>query len=820
MAWKVLTETLEQDIRYALRLLRKHKATTFVSIATLALGIGATTSIFSLIYGVLLRPLPYPRPDRIVAVERAVKSGSVDPDTTAAKYLFWKESQRSLASIAAGLDSRLVTLDTPDRPERLEQRPVTAGFFEVLGRKPVVGRMFVPGDDRPGAVSVAVLSQELWQRHFVRDPGVLGRTLSLDGHDYTVVGVAPDGMDSTLAADVWTSFAPATDPLGSGDNLRVIGRLKDGATLARAQADLENVGQRFRAESPEAMSETETVAIEPYRDKAVGKARKGLLILIGAVSLLLLIACANVANVLMARLVARRHEFTVRLALGGGRGGIVRQLLTESLCLSLLGSLAGLGLARLVIWAVVHFRPVELPRLDEVALDGRVLLFTLGLAGLTTLLFGLVPALQSSRAELQTTLRESGHRGSTGRERVSQAVVVLEFALSVILLVGASLLLRSLTNLWRVDPGFDVDRVMTFQTGLKGSHYGSAAQVDAFARRVTDRLSSIPGVENAALCACLPLKGGLKLPLHSVDGHPKPLDHYLDTVQWMPVTPEFFKVLRIPVHGGREFSATDSAGSLPVAIVSETFARKHFPRGDAVGKRILLGWDILGPEYQEGWREIVGIAGDIHESRLQSQPRPAVFVPLAQLSDPAVAVTNKFPATFLARTAREAPLSLDLLRSALRDVDPYLPVEQARTLREVARDSLKEQRFQAILLGLFALTALVLVSIGIFGVLSHSVAQRTQEIGIRLAMGASPRDVMRLVLGKALGLTALGAALGVPGAFALSRLLQTFLFGVQPHDPVVFVATPLLLAAVALLASYFPARGAAATDAMVTLRRS
>jgi len=818
MRMKIQTETLRHDVRYALRLLRKHPATTLVSITNLALGIGATTSIFSLIYGVLLRPLPYPRADRVVAVERAMRSAPVDPDTTAAKYLFWREHQRTFASLAAGLDSRLVTLATRDRPERIEQHPVTADFFRVLGLKPVLGRTFVPDDDRPGAAA-AVLSQKLWQRRFARGPEALGSTLSLDGHDYTVVGVAPDGVDSTLAAYVWTSFSPATDPLGSGENLQVIGRLRDGVAIGQAQADLSNVAQQLRAESPKAMSADETIAVEPYRDEAVKKVRKGLLVLMGAVSLVLLISCANVANVLMARLVARRHELTVRAALGGGRGRIVRQLLTESFCLSLLGGLAGIALTRLVIWATLHFRPVELPRLDEVALDGRMLLFTLGLAMLTTFLFGLMPALQSSRAELQTALRESGSRGSTSRERVSQAVVVLEFALSVILLIGASLLLRSLTNLWRVDPGFEASRVMTFQTGLKGSRYNTAARVADLSQRVTSRLRAVPGVQEAAMCACLPLQGGLRLPLHSVDGHPKPPDRYLDTVQWMPVSPALFRVLRIPLRGGREFTAADSARALPVAIVSEAFARKHFPNGDALGKRLRLGWDFLGPEYQEGWREIVGIVGDIHESNLRSQPRPAVYVPLTQLSDPATALTTQFPTTFLARTAREEPLSLALLQSILRDADPSLPVEQARTLREVAKDSLKEQRFQTLLLGAFAVTALVLVSIGIFGVLSQSVAQRTQEIGVRVAMGARPWDVMRLVLGRALRLTAVGLALGVPGAFALSRLLQTFLFGVEPHDPLVFVATPILLVAVALLASYLPARGAAVTDAMVALRR-
>lgn len=821
MKLKHAAETIAQDVRYSLRLLRKNMVTTLVSVLTLALGIGATTAIFSLIYGVLLRPLPYPQPDRVMVVGRAVTSGSVDPDTTAAKYLFWKEHQSTFQSVAASLDGRLVTLDTRDRPERIEQRPVTADFFRVLQVKPVLGRAFLPEDGRPGATPAVVLGHGFWQRRFARNPGVLGSVLALDGHGYTIVGVAPPDMDSTLSADAWTLLDAATDPLGSGDNLEVLGRLEDGVTLERAQADMERVARQLRAEAPDTMSETETAAVRPYQEVAVSRARKGLFILMGAVSLVLLISCANVANVLMARMVSRRHELTVRAALGGGRRRITRQLLTESLCLALLGSIAGVGLARLVIWATVRFRPVDLPRLDEVAIDGRVLLFTLGLAVITTLLFGLAPALQSSRLNLQTALRGGNLRGSSGpgKERMSQTVIVLELALSAVLLVGAALLLRSLVNLWMIDPGFDVDRVLTFQAGLEGDRYETAAQVDELAGRVTARLQAAGEVESAAMCACLPLGGSLKLPLHSVDGRPKPQDRYLDTVHWMPVTPQFFQVLRIGLPQGREFSAADSAASAPVAIVNETFARKHFPNGDALGRRILLGWDILGPEYEEGWREIVGITKDIHESKLQAEPKPSVFVPLAQLGDPAAAVASRYPATFLTRMRGDSGLSLELVQSVVAEADPALPVEQVRSMRQIARDSLREQRFQTTLLAAFALTALVLVTIGVFGVISNSVAQRSREIGIRVAMGASPGSVMRLVLGKALRMTALGIALGVPGAFALSRLLGAFLFGVEPHDPLVFAATCALLAGVALLASYLPARTAAGTDAMVVLRR-
>jgi putative ABC transport system permease protein len=807
-----------QDFRYSLRLLKRSPSTTLVATGTLAVGIGAAVAIFSLVEGVLLRPLPYPQPERIVRVGRVSAAQPIDPDTTAAKYAFWSAHQQSLGALSANAGPRIVTLEAA-APEQVTERAVTSGFFRVLEVAPAQGRLFVPEEGAPGAAPTAVLGYGLWRRRFGGDPAVVGSAVRLDGRSFTVVGVAPEAIDRTLFADVFTLWHPDADPLGSGDNLQVLARLAPGADLAQAQANLRLAGERFRVEFPRAMAQDEAVEVVRYQDVTVADTRPALLMLMGAVALLLLIACANVANVIMARLVARRGEFAVRVILGCSRARLLRQVLTESLCLSLAGGLGGVALAYAALRATVRLRTVELPQLGAVGLDARVLAFAGVVTLLAAALAGLVPALRAWSPRAHEDIKE-GARGALGpgRERAGQALLVGEIALSIVLLTGAALLVTSLARLNAVDPGFETDGLTVFQARLRGARYAHAADLDGFATRVAAELRAAPGVEEAAMCACLPLGGSPRLPLHSVDGRPKPPDRYLDSVHWMAATPSFFRTLRVPLRSGRAFTDADARGGAPVAIVNETFARKHFPDRSAVGRRLLLGWDLLGEAYEEDWREIVGVVADVRESRLQAAAKPSVFVPLAQIGDRALDVTSRLPASFFVRTKGGGPLGRSGAETAVRAADPLVAVGPLRGMRDVVRESLQQRVLETGLLGGFAAAALALVVGGVFGLVSHMVAQRTQEIGVRVAVGARPGDVTRLVLARTLRMSALGLALGLPATLALGRLLEGSLFGVAPHDPAVVAASVLLLAAVALAAGYLPARRAARTDVVAALR--
>jgi putative ABC transport system permease protein len=819
MAFLKDLSAIGKDVQYGLRLLRRTPVFTTVALITLALGIGGNTAIFSLVYGVLLRPLPYPQPERFVTLERVVSAGAIDPNTTSNKYLFWRERQGTLESIAAVMSGRMVSFVAADRAERVLQRSVTADFFRVLGVAPATGRFFSADDDRASAEPVAVLGYGCWRRQFGQDPNVMGRSIVLGRNQFTVIGVAPAGIDSTLIADVWTPLK-ATDPLGSGDNLSVLGRLKDDVKISQAQADLTVTAAAYRAEHPKTMLATESVGVFPYQREAVKGVRAALLILFGAVGLVLLIGCANLANLLLARVGSRRREIAVRTALGAGRYRILRQLLTESVCLSLAGSILGIGLAQFAVSAIVRFHPAGLPRIDEVAVDSRVLLFTLVLAVFTGIVFGIAPALQMLRADLQAGLREAGGRAGEARHAglLRGALVVSEFSLSIVLLIGAALLLQSFIRLRQVDPGFDPSHLLTMEMSFTGHRYETAAQIAGFAQRSLDRLNGDPSV-TAAMCSCLPLTNSFRLPLEALEGRPKPPNKYLDTVRWMAITPQFFQVMKIPVRTGRAFGSRDSASSPPVVIVNQAFASKHFPRGNPIGQRLTVGWSIIGPAYADAPREIVGVVADIREAKLQNTPMAALFVPLPQVVDlAAVTMSGMSPASLLVRTKGDPALRSREIAGIVQSIDPLLPVYNVRTMQQVLADSIQNQRFQMLLLGGFALVALVLAAIGIYGVMSYSVTQRAREIAIRIALGAERSNILRMVVGQAAVLTGIGVFLGWAGAFALTRVLESLLFGVQPHDVGSFLVAPLLLGGVGLLAGYLPARRATQMDPMVVLR--
>ncbi len=811
---------LTQDLRYAARLMRKNPGFTAIAMATLALGIGATTAIFSLVYGVLLRPLPYPRADRIVMVKPVFPGGRNDA-TTGPKYLFWRERQHSFEAVASYGGAAGANLQTSDHPERILVRPVTADFFRVLRMRPTAGRDFAAGDDEPGRAGLAIISYGFWQRRYGGAADVLGRGLTLGSSAYTIIGIAPRGIGAELAADVYVPLVVRGNPLGSGLNFPVLARLKDGISMARADADMRVVAAEYRAERPAEMGPRETAGVFSYQDEAVREVRPSLLILLSAVALVLLIACANVANLLLARTAGRKREISVRLAIGAVRWRVARQLLTESVCLGLGGGALGLALAQAAVGAVVRFRPVDLPRLDDVAVDWRVLLFTAGVAFSIGVLFGLAPALEALRADLRTAIEEGGTRTSGARSgrRLRETLVAGEFALAIMLLIGAALLLQSFVKLRLVDPGFDPSRLLTMRMTLTGQRYQTSAQVAAFAAQVTGRVARAPGIVGAAMTNYLPLAQGMNIPLRAIAGRPNAEKGFLGNLEWFGVTPGFFDVMRIRIRGGRGIDERDTAGSPAVVVVNEAFARRYFAKESAVGQRIVIAWDLLGPKYGDAPREIVGVAGDIHEGSLKAAPQPAVFVPLTQVGEAISAIVNKLmPMTLLARTAGDPMAASREVATEVRTADATLPVYDIRPMEDVLGNSIQAQRFMTMLLGSFAALALALAGIGIYGVMSYAVAQRTREIGIRAALGAAPADVMRMVMRQGLALTAWGVIAGVAGAALLTRLLSSFLFGVTARDLQTFVGTPLLLAVVAVLACYVPARRALRVDPLAALR--
>jgi predicted permease len=816
-----MLHSIVQDLRYALRMMRKTPGVTIVALAALTLGIGATSAIFSLVYGVLLRPLPYQDPGRIVTEERVTPDGH-QSYVSAIRYTFWRDHQHSLESLAAVMGGSHLNLEGGDRPERVLVRNVTADFFRVLRAQPTIGRTFLPDEDRPAAAPVAMLGYGLWKRSFGGDAGAIGRSMILGGKAYTVVGVSPMGMDSTLAADVFTTVDPLTSPLANGSNFQAIGRLADGVTFAQANADMRVIADQYRAGHPNGMAPGETAGTFSYQAEIGSDIRPMLLILLAAVGLVLLIACANVANLLLARAAVRRREIAVRVALGASAGRVLRQLLTESLALSLISSALGFGLAKIAVWAVVMFKPVDLPRLEEVTVDWRVALFAAGLAILTGILFGIAPALQVLRTDPRDALAEGGARGGQGRghRRLRDALVVVEYCVSVFLLVGALLLTQSFVRLLGVDPGFNPANALTAQVSLTGTRYQTPAQVAAFDQQLVEKVRRVSGVDAAATTNYLPLSGGFNIPLAAIEGRPNLKGDFLGNLQWFGITTDFFRAMGMPLKDGRQFDERDTAAAPAVVIVNQAFARKFFPKESPVGQRITIAWDLIGKNAADPPREIVGVVADIHERSLDQPASLQAYVPIAQVG-PAVSslVNSIMPTTLVVRSSAGAGNSLGRdLNEQVRAVDPLLPVFQVRTMEDVIGESVAQQKFMLRLIGGFAAAAVLLAAIGIYGVMAYLVTQRTRELGIRAALGARPAVLLRMVLGESALRATLGLVLGLIGAFALTKLLSAYLYGVKPRDPVAFIAAPVMLLVVALVATWLPARRAARVEPMSALR--
>ena len=818
-----LLESLLQDVRYAGRTLRRSPGFTITAILALALGIGANTAIFTVVNTVLLQPLAYPEPERLVQLELSSPQGNGNI-TSIPKFMVWQKQTQVFQDVAAyDLGGPGMNLTGGDRPEQLKGVHVSAGFFKVFGARLVAGRTFSDEEDRPGGPALVVITGGLWRR-FGADANLVGKSLTLGDERYTVTGILDPAFASDPPADIYIPLRADPNSTEQAHYLRAAARLLSGISLEQAKAAMNQAAEEYKRKFPGSMGPKDSFTAEPLRDTVVGDVRKSLLVLVGAVSFVLLIACANVANLLLARATIRKREIAIRSAIGAGRGALIRQLLTESVLLSLGGGLLGLGLGYLGVRALLAINPGNVPRIgergSEVMLDWRVLAFTLGVSLVTGILFGLVPALNASRADLHLTLKESGHRAGGGlrQNKARSILVVVEMGLALVLLVGAALLLRTFMVLRGVNPGFDAHNVLTMQMSLTGKRFETAAGVSQLVREAERRVGSLPGVISFASTCFLPLEGGFGLPF-TIEGRPLPEGQpFHGGGSWRTVSPRYFEVFRIPLLRGRMFTDRDDGGGAPVVLINEGLAKQFWEKSEAVGQRITIAKGV-GPEFEEPAREIIGIVGDVRNQGLNNNPDPIMYVPVAQVKDGVTALNNRIiPITLAVRTNVEPNSLSKEIQEELRVASGGLPVARVRSMEQVRGESTSRTDFNMTLLVIFAGVALLLAAIGIYGLIAYSVQQRTQEIGIRMALGASLQDVRKMVVKQGMTLALIGILLGVGAALGLTRLMTSLLYGVKAGDPLVLVSAAVALGTVALLATYVPARRASRVDPIVSLR--
>ena len=819
-------ETFLADLRYALRTMRRNLGFTAIALAALALGIGANTAIFTVVDAVLLQPLPYPQPDRIMKVGRQFRTG-VGYSNSIPKYMAWRQNDVFDAMALYDFGALAMNVGSGNPPQTVKGLHVSGDYFKVFGVSPVAGRTFSQSEDLPNGPAVAVISYAVSQSRLGGTNEVLGRPILLNSVPYTVVGILPRGFQPDPEADVWLPLQAEPNSTNQGHYLNVAGRLKPGVTVAGAQAQMKIVGEQFRKANPKWMDPEEGVAVVPMRDATTGEVRTALLVLFGAVALVLLIACANVANLLLARAAGRQRELAIRSAVGANRGRVVRQLLTESVLLAGCGGMLGLGLGAAGVRGLLLLVPGNIPRVTDQtgtavvipALDWRVTAFTIGVSLLTGLLFGLFPALHTSKPDLVSTLKESSGRSGTGlrHTRVRSALVIAETALALVLLVGAALLIRSFVGLRSVDPGLDPHNVFTFKTSLAGGAYSTTARVSALTTQVVRRMETLPGVEAAASTVVLPVEDGVDLPF-TIVGKPPAQGEYNGDEQWRSVSPHYFRVFKIPLLRGRAFTETDTGASARVVIVNDAMAKKYWPKEDALGQQIVIGKG-LGPQFEEPSRQIVGIVGNVRENGLGNAGVGVMYVPQSQMTEGLTTLANSvIPLSWCIRTATD-PSSLRVaIERELHGVDGQMPISRERTMTEVLAGAVARQSFNTVLLSIFAGVALVLAAIGIYGLMSYSVDQRRQEIGIRMALGADRGRMLRVVLREGMTLAVLGVVLGLLLAYGLTRLLASLLFGVKASDPFAFAVVAVILTMVAFVAAFIPARRATAVDPAIALR--
>jgi len=815
-------ESLIQDLKYAARVLLKSPGFVLIAVLTLALGIGANTALFSVVNGVLLRPLPFPRPNELVLVSE--KTANFESSSISyPNFQDWRRSNASFASIVAYRNDDF-SITGSGEAERVRVGMVSAGFFEMLGVNPTRGRLFTADEDRKGIAPVALISTGLWQRKFGSAPDIVGKRITMNGDSYTVIGVIPASfhLESTNFSndkDVFVPIGGDTDPLFHERDVhpgtRAIGRLKPGLTLAAAQADMDQIANNLALQYPDA-DKGAGISLVPLKKDIVGDVQPFLWVLLGAVGFVLLIACVNVANLQLARATTRSREFAIRAALGASQSRVIRQLLTESVLLGLAGGALGLLLAAWGTQAALKVLPETLPRAQDVGVDGRVLIFTLVASLVAGVLFGLAPALKISRPNLQEALKESGRGASGARHRAQGVFVVIEMAMALVLLIGAGLMIRSLLDLWNVNPGFNPNGVLTFAVSLAPSLGANAATSRNAIREMDEKLKSIPSVESVSSTGgALPMNGDNELPFW-LGGQPKPADQsQMKQSLFYMAEPDYLSAMGIPLHRGRFFTQDDNENSPPVIVIDESFAREYFPNEDPIGKRINIS--IIGTE-----PEVVGVVGHVKHWGLDVDG-DAKHPILAQAYLPFMQIPDQFwsgppQSEVVVRTKGSPAGMVPAIRDAIEKMNGENVMYETKPLEQIVADSLAARRFSMILLGVFAALALLLSSIGIYGVISYVVGQRTHEIGIRMALGAQRSHVLRLMLGEGMKMALLGVAIGIAAALGLAQLMTKMLFGVSAADPITFCAVALVLASIALTACYIPARRAMRVDPMVALR--
>jgi len=802
-----------RDIRFGARNLLKRPGSTLVALITLALGIGVNTAIFSVVDSILLRPLPFKDSERIVSIWEQGLGQGISQNEVAPANFFDLRSQTQMFEGIGAHGPQDVNLTGDGEPERLNGELVTTNLLSLLGVDPALGRTFLANEDQPGQHRVVVLSDALWQRRFNRDPSIVNRNIILNGESFTVVGVMPRGFFFPLReTELWLPWAMEPEQAsGRGDHyLGLIARLKPGATLQHGNAEVDSIGRRLATEYPKTNEGLSFIVNSLHKDY-VGDLRSPILIMFAAVGLVLLIACANVANLLLAQATTRRREIAIRIALGAGRWTIVRQLLVESLLIASAGGVLAVLGALWGVQALAKLLPDSLSKLQNVGVDARVLVFAFGVSLLTALVFGGLPALLAARAKPGETLSDVARdsAGGTAGRHVRRILVVSEVALAVVLLVGAGLLIRTFQLLRQVNTGFSTDNVLTMKMVLPMPKYAKPEVRRAFYDEVLRRVNELPGIESAGMITFLPLSfSGMNFSF-SVEGQASPSDMKLPFALYRVVSPDYFRTMGIQLQRGRFFEAHDAPDSQPVILVSRQLAERYWPGEDPTGKRLKIGpLDSPNP-----WLTVVGVVNDVRQAGLYGDPRMDLYAPYAQDRRAFIA-----PRDLVLRTKGDAASVTSAVRQAVWSVDKDQPVTNVRTMDQVFAAAISQERFQALLLGLFAALALILACVGLYGVISYSVAQRTHEIGVRMALGARPRDVLRLVLRQGMGLTIVGLVVGIAVGLLATRVLSDMLFGVTARDPLTFVGVPALLLLVAFLACYIPARRATRIDPLVALR--
>ena len=820
-------ESFLRDLKQSFRMFVQSPAFTLAAIAALTLGIGANTAIFSVVNAILLKPVAVTDADRVVLFMNVSPRGT-GGGASQAKFHHYRQQTDVVQDVSA-FNTGVMNFTGVGFPEQLRSGRVSIDFFKLTSPPLVVGRTFLPEEDLPNGPRVVLISKRLWETRFNADPNVAGKSVSLGGEPYTIVGVLGefDFREFGPTPQVWTLFQFDPNAADHGHYFQVLGRLKPGVTPQQADARLNASAADFRKKYPNAIGPQSSFGVRTIRDVIIGnETRRSLWVYSGAVGFVLLIACANVANLLLVRATGRRREIAIRAAIGGSRSRIIRQLLTESVVLSLAGGVLGLFVGWAGIRGLLSINTAGLPRVGEkgtlVGLDWTVVAFTIAVSVLTGVIFGLIPALQSSKADLTTTLKESAGRSGTGfrQNKVRSVLVVIEVALAIVLLIGSALLIRTAVALGRVDPGFDTHNVLTLKMSLKGKEFEQAEAVEQVVRNGVEQLRAMPGVVNASATCCVPLQGGYGLPFRVV-GRPLAADSqgpFHGGGGWMTVSPGYFEVFEIPIKRGRSFNDRDTSASTPVVVINESMARQYWPNADPMVDRLVIGKGVMREFETEGERQIVGIVADIRSDGLDTEPQPQMWIPQAQVPDAANALNvGLTPISWIVRT-QVPPQSLSRTIQEQLQQATGLPVSNVQSMDQIAALSVSRQKFNMWVMTVFGGCALLLAAIGIYGLMAYSVEQRTQEIGIRLALGAQASQVRKMVVTQGMILAGIGVVLGLAAAFGLAQMISAFLFGVTARDPLVFAGMPSVLTAVAFFAVWLPARRASQVDPLIALR--